>query len=122
MTSRCCGSSDATSKPGSWSTASTGGQDEGTPQGSPLSPLLANIMLDDLDQELERRGHRFVRYADDLVVYVGSERAGERVMESVTTFVEERLKLRVNRDEESAVAPATDAAFLGFGFFDREER
>jgi group II intron reverse transcriptase/maturase len=90
--------------------------EEGTPQGSPLSPLLANVMLDDLDQELGRRGHRFVRYADDVMVYVGSERAGQRVMKSITQFVESRLKLRVNRDK-SAVAPATKRPFLGFGFF-----
>jgi retron-type reverse transcriptase len=79
---------------------------EGTPQGSPLSPLLANIMLDDLDHELERRSHTFVRYADDLRVYVASERAATRVLYGVTVFVEGRLKLRVNR-EMSGVAPAT---------------
>jgi RNA-directed DNA polymerase len=89
---------------------------EGTPQGSPLSPLLANIMLDDLDHELERRGHSFVRYADDLRVYVASERAATRVIEGVTAFVEQRLKLRVNR-EKSGVAPATRRGLLGFGFF-----
>jgi group II intron reverse transcriptase/maturase len=88
---------------------------EGTPQGSPLSPLLANIMLDDLDHELERRGHRFVRYADDLRVYVASERAAQRVLDGVTAFVERRLKLRVNRDK-SGVAPATVRGLLGFGF------
>jgi group II intron reverse transcriptase/maturase len=93
--------------------------EEGTPQGSPLSPLLANVMLDDLDKELERRGHRFARYADDLMVYVGSERAGQRVIESITQFVESRLKLRVNRGK-SAVAPATRRPFLGFGFLVRE--
>jgi RNA-directed DNA polymerase len=91
----------------------------GTPQGSPLSPLLGNVMLDDLDSELERRGHRFVRYADDLMVYVGSERAGTRVMDSITQYVERRLKLRVNR-RKSAVAPATKRPFLGFGFFVRD--
>jgi group II intron reverse transcriptase/maturase len=93
--------------------------EEGTPQGSPLSPLLANVMLDDLDQELERRGHRFARYADDLMVFVGSERAGQRVMESIAQHVERRLKLRVNR-RKSAVAPATKRPFLGFGFFVRD--
>jgi len=89
---------------------------EGTPQGSPLSPLLANIMLDDLDHELERRGHSFVRYADDLRVYVASERAATRVIEGVTVFVEQRLKLKVNR-AKSGVAPATRRGLLGFGFF-----
>jgi RNA-directed DNA polymerase len=93
--------------------------EEGTPQGSPLSPLLANVMLDDLDSELERRGHRFVRYADDLMVYVRSERAGQRVIESISRSVERKLKLRVNR-RKSAVAPATRRPFLGFGFFDRD--
>jgi RNA-directed DNA polymerase len=89
---------------------------EGTPQGSPLSPLLANIMLDDLDHELERRGHTFVRYADDLRVYVASERAATRVLDGVTVFVERRLKLKVNR-AKSGVAPATGWGLLGFGFF-----
>jgi group II intron reverse transcriptase/maturase len=93
--------------------------EEGTPQGSPLSPLLANVLLDDLDQELGRRGHRFVRYADDLIVYVASERAGRRVMESITQYVEQRLKLRVNRDK-SAVDRATKRPFLGFAFFVRD--
>ena len=90
--------------------------DEGTPQGSPLSPLLSNVMLDDLDRELEKRGHRFVRYADDGRIYVRSERAGERVMESVAHYVEQRLKLRVNR-HKSAVAPAVERPLLGFQFF-----
>ena len=71
--------------------------DEGTPQGGPLSPLLSNLVLDELDRELERRGHRFVRYADDCNIYVGSERAGQRVMESVTHFISHRLKLKVNQ-------------------------
>lgn len=92
--------------------------EEGTPQGSPLSPLLANIMLDDLDKELERRGHRFVRYADDLRIYVGTPRAAERVLGSVSTFIEHRLKLRVNRDK-SGVAPSVRRGLLGFGLFRR---
>lgn len=94
---------------------------EGTPQGSPLSPVLSDVMLDDLDKELERRGHRFVRYADDLRIYVRSERAGQRVLEGITSFVEGRLKLKVNRDK-SEVAPATKRGLLGFGFMRRNER
>jgi RNA-directed DNA polymerase len=94
--------------------------EEGTPQGSPLSPLLANVTLDDLDRELGRRGHRFVRYADDLTVYVGSERAGQRVMDSVTQYIEATLKLRVNRGK-SAVGPATERTLLGFGFYRRRD-
>ncbi|HXO85340.1 MAG TPA: group II intron reverse transcriptase/maturase [Gemmatimonadales bacterium] len=89
------------------------GNEEGVPQGSPLSPLLSNIVLDELDWELERRGHRFVRYADDGNVYVKSERAGQRVMASMTEFIEGRLRLRINRDK-SAVARPEDRHFLGF--------
>lgn len=86
---------------------------EGTPQGGPLSPLLANLLLDDLDKELERRGHTFCRYADDCNVYVGSEAAGHRVMASVCQFLEAVLKLRVNR-EKSAVARVEERKFLGY--------
>lgn len=93
--------------------------EEGTPQGSPLSPLLSNVYLDDLDRVLERRGHRFVRYADDITIYVRSERAAQRVMESTTQFIERRLKLRVNRGK-SSVGSAFRATLLGFGFFRRE--
>jgi len=86
---------------------------EGTPQGGPLSPLLANLLLDDLDKELERRGHSFCRYADDCQIYVSSQRAGERVMASVRQFLEGRLKLRVNRSK-SAVARPWERQFLGY--------
>jgi RNA-directed DNA polymerase len=89
--------------------------DEGTPQGGPLSPLLSNIVLDELDRELERRGHRFVRYADDCNIYVGSQRAGERVMKSITSFISNKLKLKVN-SEKSAVARPGQRKFLGFSF------
>jgi len=87
-------------------------REEGTPQGGPLSPLLANLLLDDLDQLLQSRGHRFCRYADDCNIYVRSLAAGQRVMASVTRFLEEKLKLRVNR-EKSAVAPVGERKFLG---------
>jgi len=89
--------------------------DRGTPQGGPLSPLLSNIILDDLDKELEKRGHSFVRYADDCNIYVRSSKAGERVMQSLTKFVEEKLKLKVNR-EKSAVDRPWKRIFLGFSF------
>jgi RNA-directed DNA polymerase len=88
-------------------------QEEGTPQGGPLSPLLSNILLDELDKELERRGHRFCRYADDGNIYVRSKAAGERVMESITRFLWERLRLRVNR-EKSAVGRPWERKFLGY--------
>ena len=87
----------------------------GTPQGGPLSPLLANALLDDLDKELERRGHRFVRYADDLLILVKSHRAGERVMASVTRFLTRKLKLVVN-ELKSRVAKINDCTFLSFTF------
>ena len=86
---------------------------EGTPQGGPLSPLLANLLLDDLDKELERRNHKFCRYADDCNIYVQSERAGKRVMASVKKFLEEKLKLRVN-EKKSAVAKVYERKFLGY--------
>jgi RNA-directed DNA polymerase len=89
--------------------------EEGTPQGGPLSPLLANLLLDDLDKELERRGHRFVRYADDGNIYVRSRRAGERVMASVTRFLDGRLRLKVN-EAKSAVDRPSNRKFLGFTF------
>jgi RNA-directed DNA polymerase len=88
---------------------------EGTPQGGPLSPLLSNLVLDELDRELERRGHRFVRYADDSNIYVRSERAGQRVMESITRFITQKLKLKVN-EAKSAVARPQERKFLGFSF------
>jgi RNA-directed DNA polymerase len=93
---------------------------EGTPQGGPLSPLLSNLVLDELDRELERRGHRFVRYADDCNIYVRSERAGQRVMNSVTRFITQRLKLKVN-ETKSAVARPQQRKFLGFSFTDGPE-
>ncbi len=92
-----------------------GPTDEGTPQGGPLSPLLSNIVLDELDRELGRRGHRFARYADDCNIYVGSERAGRRVMGSITLFISKKLKLKVN-SEKSAVARPWERKFLGFSF------
>ncbi len=89
--------------------------DEGTPQGGPLSPLLSNLLLDDLDRELERRGHRFVRYADDCNIYVRSERAGTRVMGSISDFLTKKLKLKVNQ-AKSAVARPGKRKLLGFSF------
>jgi RNA-directed DNA polymerase len=92
-----------------------GPTEEGTPQGGPLSPLLSNLMLDVLDKELEKRGHHFVRYADDCNIYVRSQRAGERVMASIEGFLAKRLKLKVNR-AKSAVAKPRVRKFLGFSF------
>jgi len=94
--------------------------EEGTPQGGPLSPLLSNLMLDDLDRELARRGHRFVRYADDCNIYVGSLAAGQRVMESVSRYITKKLKLRVN-GSKSAVDWASRRSFLGFSFHNVKE-
>lgn len=93
--------------------------EEGTPQGGPLSPLLANIMLDDLDKELERRGHRACRYADDCNIYVRSQRAGERVMKGISRFIENVLKLKINRNK-SAVDRPSRRKFLGFSFYYRK--
>jgi RNA-directed DNA polymerase len=95
---------------------------EGTPQGGPLSPLLSNILLDELDKELERRGHKFCRYADDSNIYVQSRSAGERVMKSITRFLEQRLRLKVNA-EKSAVARPWERKFLGYSLtWHREAR
>ncbi len=94
--------------------------EEGTPQGGPLSPLLSNIVLDELDRELERRKHRFVRYADDCNIYVRSQRAGQRVMTNVTRFLTRRLKLKVN-GTKSAVARPVERKFLGFSFSNNKE-
>ena len=90
--------------------------EQGAPQGGPLSPLLSNILLDELDKELERRGHRFCRYADDSNIYVKSRRAGERVLKSITKFLERKLKLKVNT-EKSAVSSPTRRKFLGYSFY-----
>jgi RNA-directed DNA polymerase len=90
--------------------------EEGTPQGGPLSSLLANIKLDELDKEIEKRGHKFCRYADDCNIYVRSQKAGERVMESITRYIEEILKLKVNRNKSAADRPSR-RKFLGFSFY-----
>jgi RNA-directed DNA polymerase len=90
-------------------------REEGTPQGSPLSPMLSNILLDELDKELEKRGHRFVRYADDCTIYVRTERAAERVKESISEFLEKRLKLKLNQ-EKSGVRHPDEVKVLGYGF------
>jgi RNA-directed DNA polymerase len=88
-------------------------KEQGTPQGGPLSPLLSNIMLHELDKELEKRGHRFCRYADDCNIYLRSEASGKRVLESITHFIEKRLKLKVNKTK-SAVDKVSNRKFLGF--------
>jgi RNA-directed DNA polymerase len=92
---------------------------EGVPQGGPLSPLLANIMLDPLDKELEKRGHPFARYADDFIILVKSQRAGERVMRSISLFLEKRLMLQVN-PAKSQVVDAAQCSFLGFAFLGKQ--
>jgi RNA-directed DNA polymerase len=93
---------------------------EGTPQGSPLSPLLSNIVLNELDKELETRGHRFVRYADDCSIYVRSEKSAKRVMETVTEYIESKLKLKVNRTK-SKVSQPIESTLLGFSFYRSEK-
>ena len=93
---------------------------EGTPQGGPLSPLLSNIILDDLDKELEERGHSFCRYADDCNIYVKTNRAGERVFESITKFFERKLKLKVNA-EKSTVGRPWQRKFLGYSMTNHKE-
>src|SRR3954465_6071989 len=93
--------------------------EKGTPQGGPLSPLLSNIILDKLDKELEARGHRFVRYADDCSIYVKSKRAGERVMASITVYIEKELKLKVNTEKSSVTRP-WQSKLLGFTFYHRK--
>ena len=90
--------------------------EQGVPQGGPLSPLLSNIMLDELDKELERRGHRFCRYADDCNIYMRSKKAAQRVMQNITTFLEDELKLKVNKDKSKADRPWR-RKFLGFSFY-----
>lgn len=95
-------------------------REKGTPQGSPISPLLSNIVLDELDKELERRGHKFCRYADDCNIYVSSQKSAERVKESITRFVEEKLRLRVNQDKSAADRPCT-RTFLGYSYTCHEQ-
>lgn len=95
--------------------------DEGTPQGGPLSPLLSNLLLDEWDRELERRGHRFVRYADDCNIYVGSERAGERVLAGMKQFLSKRLRLKIN-EQKSAVGKPSERKFLGYSFTSKRPR
>ena len=92
---------------------------QGVPQGGPLSPLLSNIILDKLDKELEKRGHRFVRYADDVSIYVKSKRAGERVMESISIYIEKELKLKVNIEKSSVTRPWF-SKLLGFTFYHKK--
>jgi len=93
---------------------------QGTPQGGPLSPLLSNIVLDEFDKELEKRGHKFVRYADDCNIYVRTQRAGIRVMKSIRTFIEKKLRLKVN-EKKSTVDRPWRCKFLGFSFTSNKE-
>jgi RNA-directed DNA polymerase len=93
---------------------------EGTPQGSPLSPLLSNIVLNELDKELQARGHRFVRYADDCSIYVKSEKSAQRAMETITEYIESKLKLKVNRSK-SKVSRPSESTLLGFSFYRSEK-
>ena len=95
--------------------------DEGTPQGGPLSPLLGNILLDELDKELEERGHKFVRYADDINIYVKTEKAAERVKEGIGKYIEKKLKLRVNKEKTRVKTPAR-SKILGFSFWKRHTK
>src|SRR3970040_2062396 len=90
--------------------------EEGVPQGGPLSPLLSNIMLNELDRELEARGHKFVRYADDMVILCRNKRSAQRILESITRFIESKLFLRVNR-EKSKVCHIREVKFLGYSFY-----
>ena len=89
---------------------------EGTPQGSPLSPLLSNIMLDELDKELNKRGHKFLRYADDCSIYVKSEKSAQRTMESIIKYIESELMLKVNR-EKTKISRPQESQLLGFSFY-----
>ncbi len=91
-------------------------REEGTPQGSPLSPVLSNIVLDEMDKELESRGHKFVRYADDCSIYVKSNKAAERVLKGITEYIEKKLKLKVNK-EKSKISSANKSSLLGFSFY-----
>jgi group II intron reverse transcriptase/maturase len=93
---------------------------EGTPQGSPLSPLMSNIVLNELDKELQARGHRYVRYCDDCSIYVRSEKSAVRVLETITEYIENKLKLKVNRNK-SKVSPPTESTLLGFSFYRTEK-
>jgi RNA-directed DNA polymerase len=95
--------------------------EEGTPQGGPLSPLLANILLDELDKELEERGHKFIRYADDISIYVKTAKAAERVKEGIGRYIEKKLKLRVNKEKTKVKTPSR-AKILGFSFWKRQSK